>query len=66
LSGGFALARFDIVPIGAEVPLILGGIGLYIWGCLALAKAKGYSSAIVLTIFLWRSVPGGGAPGPAG
>jgi hypothetical protein len=32
--------------------MLLGGLGVYIWGCLALAKAKGYSSAILLTVVL--------------
>jgi hypothetical protein len=31
---------------------LLSGIVIYIWGCLSLAKAKGYSTAIVLTVVL--------------
>ena len=52
IGGGLALAFLEIIPRGAgAVSYVVGG-GIYIWGCLALAKAKGYSSAIVLTVFL--------------
>ena len=51
-GGGLAIAGFDIIPGGVGVVLFIVGVGIYIWGCLALAKAKGYSSAIVLTVVL--------------
>jgi hypothetical protein len=31
--------------------LFLAGLPIYLWGCCALAQAKGYSRAIVLTAF---------------
>ena len=41
-----------LIPGGLGFILSLLGVGVYTWGCLALAKAKGYSTAIVLTVVL--------------
>ena len=46
---GFILMFADIGPRGLILPFLLVGIPFYIWGCLALANAKGYTTAIVLT-----------------
>jgi len=47
--GGFVLLfpKFGLPGVGAIAMLV--GTPLYLWGCYALAKAKGYSTAIVLT-----------------
>jgi hypothetical protein len=42
----------EMLPVPLRILMAVGGIGIYVWGCLALAKAKGYSSAIVLTVVL--------------
>ena len=42
----------ELVPFWLGAIMFFGGGGAYIWGCVALAKAKGYSTAIVLTIVL--------------
>jgi hypothetical protein len=49
---GLFLSVRDLIPIPLRLFMVGTGIGIYIWGCLALAKAKGYSSAIVLTVVL--------------
>jgi len=52
---GLFLLFADFVPRSLlPLPLValLVGIVIYIWGCVALAKAKGYSTAIVLTVVL--------------
>jgi biotin transporter BioY len=36
---------------------LVGGIIVYLWGCLALARAKGYSSAMLLTVVLGLIFP---------
>ena len=51
-GGGLLLSVRDLIPIPLRLLMVVGGVGIYIWGCLALAKAKGYSSAIVLTVVL--------------
>ncbi|NOS71643.1 MAG: hypothetical protein HOP33_17175 [Verrucomicrobia bacterium] len=51
-GAGLYLSIRELIPIPLRLLMALGGIGIYIWGCLALAKAKGYSSAIVLTVVL--------------
>jgi hypothetical protein len=51
-GAGLLLSLQDLIPILFRLLMVLGGISIYIWGCLALAKAKGYSSAIVLTVVL--------------
>lgn len=40
----------SLIPLMLVV--ILSGFVIYLWGCLALAKAKGYSTAIVFTVIL--------------
>ncbi len=42
----------NLAPVAVRVLLGFSGIAIYIWGCLALARAKGYSSALVLTVVL--------------
>jgi hypothetical protein len=54
---GFVLMFAEIGPRGLLVPFLLVGIPFYIWGCLALARAKGYSTAIVLTAVLGLLFP---------
>jgi len=39
-------------PVHELALLFLAGIPIYIWGCIELARAKGQSTAIVLTVFL--------------
>ena len=51
-GSGLVLAGYDLIPRGIGAVLYVVGVGLYIWGCVALAKARGYSTAIVLTAFL--------------
>jgi hypothetical protein len=36
---------------------IVAGVPFYIWGCLSLAKAKGYSTAIVITAIFGLLLP---------
>jgi hypothetical protein len=57
IGPGLGLCATGIIANGYEhapwwivIPPFLGGICIYAWGCLALAKAKGYSTAIVLTL----------------
>jgi len=38
-------------PMVMALTMILVSVPFYLWGCAALAKAKGYSSAILLTCF---------------
>jgi hypothetical protein len=40
----------DILPIGPCAGLFVAGLVIYIWGCWALARAKGYGPAILLTL----------------
>ena len=72
-AGGIFLAIRHLVRASPAnlilLPLVLfvGGFCLYVWGCLALARAKGYSTAIVLTVMLGQFVSRGGlarASGP--
>ncbi len=51
-GAGLFLSIRDLIHIPPRLLMVVGGIGIYIWGRLALAKAKGYSSAIVLTVIL--------------
>jgi hypothetical protein len=51
-GGSLFLSIQELIPVWLRVVMLLGGIGIYIWGCLALAEAKGYSTAIVLTVIL--------------
>lgn len=55
LFGGLILPLQHFFP-HSLMPLmlvpVLSGLAIYVWGCLALAKAKGYSTAIVFTVFL--------------
>jgi hypothetical protein len=39
------------------IPMMLTSIPFYLWGCAALAKAKGYSTAILLTCILGGLFP---------
>ena len=39
------------------IAMILISVPLYLWGCAALAKAKGYSTAILLTCILGGLFP---------
>jgi hypothetical protein len=39
------------------IAMILISVPIYLWGCAALAKAKGYSTAIVLTCVLGGLFP---------
>jgi hypothetical protein len=55
--GGCGLAYADILPRGLVVLLIFGGIPIYLWGCASLARAKGYSLAILVTAFLGLIFP---------
>jgi hypothetical protein len=52
LGAAIFLSARELVPIPVRVIIALVGVGIYIWGCVALATAKGYSSAIVLTVIL--------------
>jgi hypothetical protein len=65
---GFGLplwaAGFGLLLLNRGTPLAVGGIvimlvalALYLWGCAELAKAKGYSTAIVLTFILGGLFP---------
>ena len=52
---GFLFLFVDFIHRWLIPPMLvlsLFGIITYLWGCLALAKAKGYSTAIVLTVIL--------------
>jgi hypothetical protein len=42
---------------GVGIVLVLVGLPFYLWGCTALAKAKGHSTAIVLTFVLGGLFP---------
>ena len=57
LALGFILMFAGIGPRGLILLFLLVGIPFYIWGCLALANAKGYSTAIVLTAVLGLLFP---------
>jgi hypothetical protein len=46
------LALQELIPAPFCLLVAFGGICVYIWGCAALANAKGYSTAIVLTVIL--------------
>lgn len=50
LNRGSALAILGVVMILVALPF-------YLWGCAELAKAKGYSTAIVLTFILGGLFP---------
>ena len=52
LGAGLFLSYRELVPIPVRLIMAVVGVGIYIWGCLAFAKAKGYSTAIVLTVVL--------------
>ncbi len=52
LAGAFVVPVHDLFPDWARVFVGFAGVGLYCWGCAALAEAKGYSTAIVLTVVL--------------
>jgi len=45
------------MPVWLRVILALSGLGVYLWGCRSLAKAKGYSSAILLTVVFGVLLP---------
>jgi len=57
LAVGFTLMLAQIGPRPLVILFLLVGIPFYIWGCLALARAKGYSTAIVLTAVLGLLFP---------
>ena len=46
------MATFASTPGIVAIVMIIVSIPLYLWGCAALANAKGYSTAIVLTCIL--------------
>ncbi|HEY2082882.1 MAG TPA: hypothetical protein VGI88_08860 [Verrucomicrobiae bacterium] len=55
--GGFVMPFLHIFPRSVALALlalvaVVCGLVLYVWGCLSLAEAKGYSTALVLTVFL--------------
>jgi hypothetical protein len=52
LGVGIFLSFHGSSLIWLRAVLLFSGIVIYVWGCLALAKAKGYSTAIVLTVIL--------------
>ena len=52
-----ALSFQEMTPVPFRVVLLLAGIAVYLWGCAALAEAKGYSSAIVLTFIFGLLLP---------
>jgi hypothetical protein len=67
ISSGLLLSATSLVVILKQVvpedrwgwfmiPFV-GGLGLYCWGCSCLAIAKGYSSALVLTVVLGVLLP---------
>lgn len=67
ISSGCALSLLGLVLAVAKIgPTALGvvcfflGIPVYLWGCAALAHARGYSSAIVLAaiLVLWLPLVG--------
>lgn len=67
ISGGCALSILGIVLARADIGLTtLGvicfflGIPVYLWGCAALAHARGYSSALTLSaiLVLWLPLVG--------
>ena len=55
-AGGISLFLHIFPRSGVFLSLVLVcwvvGLVLYIWGCLSLAKAKGYSTALILTVVL--------------
>jgi hypothetical protein len=55
-SGAICLFSGDEYRPWFVVPL-LAGLPFYIWGCVALAKAKGYSTAIVITAVFGLLLP---------
>jgi hypothetical protein len=55
--GGFALGYAELGPRPLAVLLVFGGIPLYLWGCASLARAKGYSLAILVTAVLGLLFP---------
>ncbi len=57
LIGGFVLLFAEFGPRGLAAVVILAGLPFYLWGCCALAQAKGYSTAIVLTAVLGLIFP---------
>lgn len=51
IAGGAMFLLFrKLGPPWLSLSLFAAGIVIYIWGCLALARAKGYSTALVLTV----------------
>jgi len=58
---GWLLFLFDAKEKAALGGLALGsilvGLPIYVWGCICLARAKGYSTAIVLTVVLGGLFP---------
>ena len=40
-GGSISLVHFDLIPSGVALVAFLVGVGIYIWGCAALATAKG-------------------------
>ena len=58
-AGGWALMLIFLHTTVAVVGAVLALVGLvfYLWGCTELAKAKGYSTAIMLTFFLGGLFP---------
>ncbi len=51
-GGSLLLAYLNLLPPWLTIIMSLCGFLAYVWGCLALAKGKGYSTAIVLTVIL--------------
>ncbi len=57
LLAGLGLALTRHGPYWFILAAIPIGFVFYIWGCLALADAKGYSTAIVLTVIFGVLLP---------
>jgi hypothetical protein len=57
LIAALLLTFADLVPIVLGVALGVAGLGIYIWGCCSFADAKGYSTAIVLTVVFGVVLP---------
>lgn len=55
--GGLAMAYADVLPWAVVLLFVFGGIPVYLWGCAALARAKGYSLAILATAVLGLIFP---------
>jgi hypothetical protein len=49
LGGGLALLLLDFGPRWLGLVLLVSGLPVYLWGCAALAAARGHATALALT-----------------